>query len=109
MIAGIVITGVGALSIITGGVLLSNSTQTYDCTYSGYYGSSGCRNNDDEELAGAVLMIVGGVATAVGIPLIVVGGAKVPAKGAAPSDAPPAWESARLVVGPRSTGVRFAF
>ena len=54
-------------------------------------------------------MIVGGATTAVGIPLIVVGGAKVPAKGAAPTDAPPAWESARLVVGPRSTGVRFAF
>ncbi len=107
MIAGIVLTGVGALSIITGGVLVSGAQE--DCSYYSGYSSSCGRSSDDQELAGAVLMIVGGATTAVGIPLIVVGGAKVPAKGAAPTDAPPAWESARLVVGPRSTGVRFAF
>lgn len=118
MVTGIVLTGVGVVGLLSGAILYSaaNTQQTYDsldCISSEY-----CNYDDheDEKVAGVALMIAGGAAIAVGIPLLVIGARKVPVRGGAgapgqpePRDRDDDEVETSLVISPRSTGLRMTF
>jgi hypothetical protein len=118
MVTGIVLTGVGVIALLSGAIVYTsaNTQQTYDELCSGDF----CRyeDRDDEKVAAAAVMIAGGAAIAIGIPLLVVGARKVPVRGGA--GAPPGEPERRdrddveegetsLVISPRSTGLRMTF
>jgi hypothetical protein len=103
MIGGIVLTGVGALSFLTGlTVYALGSAGTDDCTSGSYY-SCDWKSDSGTQTTGAIMMVLGGAAVAVGIPLTVVGARKVPVDPAAESKAP------TLQLGAGRASLRFAF
>lgn len=109
MIAGVVLTGVGAVSLVSGALMLSAANQTVDCTYdnSGYcyqttYTDSGL------QAAGAVFVVIGAASLAAGIPLWIVGSRRVPVTD--PSGQQPVQAFVpELRVGAGSAKLRMAF
>ena len=81
MVGGIVLLGVGALSLVTGlAVYAAGSLGSYECTAGWGSGGGYCgyKESSSEKTAGAALMIVGVAGIGVGIPLTVIGAKKVP-------------------------------
>jgi hypothetical protein len=118
MVTGIVLTGVGVIALLSGAIVYTsaNTQQTYDslgCA-SGYCSYD---DHDDEKTAGIAVMIAGGAAVAVGIPLLVIGARKVPVRGGGGAPAEPERRErdededaeASLFVSPRATGLRMTF
>jgi hypothetical protein len=111
MAMGIVMVGGGLLSVITGSVLVSESTDRIDiyCDTP----SSPCAHKDDasRRTGGALMMAIGAAAGAAGIPLWIIGAKMVPAprdeKGSAPPKAAQAWPEVRVGAGGVSLVGRF--
>src|SRR5262249_37988058 len=98
-IAGIIMSALGASDAAAGVVEFAAAKNI--CGVVPSQGSS-CVNT--YRIIGVTGMVVGGVLVAVGLPLAIVGGSKVPAGQGAP---PPPTLSLR--VGPTSTGLSLAF
>jgi hypothetical protein len=100
MVAGIVLTSVGALGLVVGGVLISqaNNDATRTCV------AGPCDpTNDDKRKLGIGVAVVGLASLGVGIPLLVIGARKVPVE-----QQPTAWQP-RLELGPTSGRLTWSF
>ena len=118
MVTGIVLTGVGVIALLSGAIVYTsaNTQQQYDvlCDNGSYCSYD---DHEDEKVAGVAVMIAGGAAIAVGIPLLVIGARKVPVRGGAGAPAEPERRDrdddeegeTSLVISPRSTGLRMTF
>jgi len=95
MASGIVVAILGASAMVGGGGLISDA-RPEGCNQQ----LPSCEGDDDKELAGGVLMAMGGVATLIGIPLILLGARQRPAESSA---------GAQLLVGPGSVAMRGRF
>jgi len=95
---GIAFTGVGAVGILAGAIVYGTASNASCSTNFGF--EIRC-TDQSQQTAGAVVMVIGAVLLAAGIPLWVVGGKKVPDTDTQPSTA--------VVVGPRSAALRWTF
>ncbi|MEJ7728754.1 MAG: hypothetical protein WKG00_06020 [Polyangiaceae bacterium] len=117
MVTGIVLTGVGVIALLSGAIVYTSATtaRQYDTLCSGDVCSY--ENRDGEKVAGVAVMIAGGAAIAIGIPLLVIGARKVPVRGGAGAPAEPERRDrdddeegeTSLFISPRSTGLRMTF
>ncbi|XYH92617.1 hypothetical protein ACMHYB_32665 [Sorangium sp. So ce1128] len=113
MVTGIVLTSIGAVALLGGGLALASTCSGSDCGSGSFDDSLDDESIDyiDEENsdaeAGYALIIGGLVFAGVGIPLAIIGGRQVPVrpeKKAASAPAPPP----ELVLGPRYAGLRWS-
>jgi hypothetical protein len=112
MIGGIVLTFAGAAGLVFSAVLIASANGRYEI-----YCDDGagfvyrCDERDDEGMLTAGWVTLGGslAAMAVGIPLWVIGGKRVPAKEEQVQEAPKAAIRPTLVLGPGSAAVKVAF
>lgn len=109
---GIAMTSVGIVGLLSGLASFASANNRIDVYCDGGF-QCGTRDDEDLQVAGGVLMIVGGVMGAVGIPLWVIGGKRIPLK---PNESPegtpsekPAAAQARLKIGPGSLGLHVSF
>jgi hypothetical protein len=100
MVTGIVLSSAGLVALIAGSGLMAQPDYNCDCAY------IECDCGSDKTGA-TVLLIVGGLAAAGGIPLIIIGARKVPAEPAA-KEATTALLPA-IGVGPGSATLRWTF
>lgn len=103
-VGGIVALSLGGVGLIAGSVLYGSGASKYDvyCTdEDGFTNVCGEADDPDERGPGLALLVAGGVLVAGGIPLVLVGGRKVP-KGKVP---PPVTAS----IGPTGASVRVVF
>jgi hypothetical protein len=107
MWGGIALTAGGTIAFFTGTGLLASASNRYEiyCDFGGSMGVCETRADGPRQVAGAVISVAGGIMMAVGIPLWVIGGKKVPADGAAP--AAPAQTT--LSIGPGSAALQTRF
>jgi hypothetical protein len=117
MVTGILLTSVGAVGLVAGGVLFASAdgrTDVYCDDGSGVY-LCDRRDDDDRQLGGGVLMVLSGVLVVAGIPLWVYGGRKVPiVKEGDPTQPPPQPGAPtallpKVLVGPTGGSLRWAF
>ncbi|WP_437283444.1 hypothetical protein WME90_23575 [Sorangium sp. So ce375] len=111
MVTGIVLTSLGTVAVLGGGLVIASSCSGDGCGYDDSSSDPFSDNVDyeesDTEGAGVGLVIGGLVLAGVGIPLAIIGGRKVPVqpeKQAAAAPAPPP----ELVIGPRYAGLRWS-
>jgi hypothetical protein len=103
-VGGIVALSLGGVGLIAGSVLYGSGASKYDlyCTdENGFTNVCGEADDPDSKGPGLALLIAGGVLVAGGIPLVLVGGRRVPKESAAP----PVTAS----VGPRGASLRITF
>ncbi|WP_438021712.1 hypothetical protein [Sorangium sp. So ce233] len=96
MVTGIVLTSIGTIALLGGGLALASECSDPECASYG---------EEEEAGAGAALVVGGLIFAGVGIPLAIVGGRQVPVepeKKAASAPAP------SLVLGPRYAGLRWS-
>ncbi len=86
MVGGIVLLSVGGLGLVIGSSLALSSTTTCDF--------GGCSSSGGSQTAGYGVLIGGAIAVAVGIPLLIYGVKKVPARPDATAPAAAAWVGA---------------
>ncbi|WP_437874295.1 hypothetical protein [Sorangium sp. So ce513] len=102
MVTGIVLTSLGTVALIGGGLVLASADSGDTIGDELGYIDEG----ESEEDAGAALVVGGLVLAGVGIPLAIIGGRQVPVdpekKAAAPAPSP------ELVLGPRYAGLRWS-
>jgi len=77
MVAGIVLTGVGAVAAVAGVIVATDAEEE---RYDGYYGYQTV--DEDKRVAGIIVGLVGLGLIGAGIPMIIVGARKVPVKDA---------------------------
>jgi hypothetical protein len=119
MVAGILLTSLGAVGLVAGGVLFASAdgrTDVYCDDGSGVYL---CDRRDDEsrQVGGGVLMALSGALVLGGIPLWIYGGQKIPvvAKEGDPTQPMPPQPGAptallpKVFVGPTGGSLRWAF
>lgn len=103
-VSGIVALSLGGVGVIAGSVLWGAGSSQYElyCTDdSGFASPCGEADDPDKRDAGVGLLVAGGVLAAAGIPMLIVGGRRVPK-----DEAPPSVSAA---VGPRGATVRLTF
>ncbi|WP_437624342.1 hypothetical protein [Sorangium sp. So ce1151] len=107
MLGGIALTAGGTIAFFAGTGLLASASERYEiyCDFGGYTGVCDTRTDGPRQLAGALISVAGGVMLAVGIPLWIIGGKKVPATGEA-SRAP---AQTTLSLGPGSAALQTRF
>lgn len=116
MIAGILAAGAGVATLITGSVLMSVATERIDVYRDG---PAYCCSIDDAPLrnAGITMLVVGGITAALGVPLWMIGGRRVPVRKSTtenPDAAPqppksPALSAPLLRVGATGASVSWQF
>jgi hypothetical protein len=111
MVSGIVGASAGVILLLAGAAVFSAADRT-ECICSGG-DFCNCNDNSDKKTTGVVLMVSGGVAAAIGIPLIIVGARKVGPKPGGDQKKPEEPEEAKrapvLMVGARSASLRWRF
>ncbi|WP_437799014.1 hypothetical protein [Sorangium sp. So ce693] len=107
MLGGIALTAGGTIAFFTGTGLLASASNRYEiyCDFGGFTGICETRTDGRRQLAGALVSVAGGLMIAVGIPLWVIGGKKVPAGDAAPK----ASVETTLSLGPGSAALQTQF
>ncbi|WP_437815373.1 hypothetical protein [Sorangium sp. So ce1078] len=107
MLGGIALTAGGTIAFFAGTGLLASASERYEiyCDFGGYTGICDTRTDGPRQLAGALVSIGGGVMLAVGIPLWIIGGKKVPATSESPEE--PAQTTFSLGPGSASLQTRF--
>lgn len=107
MLGGIALTAGGTIAFFTGTGLLASASERYEiyCDFGGYTGICDTRTDGPRQLAGALVSIGGGIMLAVGIPLWIIGGKKVPAT----AEAPEAPAQTTLSLGPGSAALQTRF
>jgi hypothetical protein len=107
MITGIVLAGVGGPMALSGLVYIGLAGVMCDDDSSGDYGTTSCEDvRTLYRTVGTVMAVGGGIMTAVGIPLILVGAKRVPVNQATTSAPLP---RAEVVVGPTGVALRGSF
>ncbi|XXX71928.1 hypothetical protein WMF30_30210 [Sorangium sp. So ce134] len=112
MVTGIVLTSIGTVALVGGGLAIASACTGPDCGSGAdptdpFAEELGYEDDGSELDAGYALIIGGLVFAGVGIPLAIIGGRKVPVqpeKKAASAPAPPP----ELVLGPRYAGIRWS-
>jgi hypothetical protein len=108
MITGLILSGLGAVSLFTGVAVYAAGSSSDDCSYNGY--GSSCSSDSGAQAAGVGFMVGGLIGIGVGIPLAIVGGRKVPVD---PQAQPAPAEQASLIPqvsgGPRNIALRWHF
>ncbi|WP_437805522.1 hypothetical protein [Sorangium sp. So ce1078] len=111
MVTGIVLTSIGAVALVGGGLALASACSGAECgteeELDPFEEDLTYAEEGGEQDAGYALIIGGLVFAGVGIPLAIIGGRKVPVqpeKKAASAPAPPP----ELVIGPRYAGLRWS-
>ncbi|WP_437302084.1 hypothetical protein [Sorangium sp. So ce388] len=113
MVTGIVLTSIGAVALLGGGLALASTCSGSDCDAGSFDDSLDDESLDylDEEDSGAeagYALIIGGLVFAgVGIPLAIIGGRRVPVQPEKNAASAPA-RSPELVLGPRYAGLRWS-
>lgn len=107
MVAGIVLTGVGAISLIAGALTYSlaavNTTNdALSCSLNTTV-SNCAKDHSGQQAAGAVMMVAGVAGIGVGIPLWIIGGRKVPVDRNQPRD------EAKLFLSPARVSLQVPF
>ncbi|WP_433926076.1 hypothetical protein AB3662_24425 [Sorangium cellulosum] len=98
MVTGIVLTSLGTIALLGGGLALASACSDPECeTYS-----------EDDGGAGAALVVGGLIFAGVGIPLAIVGGRLVPVEPEKRKAASAPAPSTELVLGPRYAGLRWS-
>ncbi|WP_437308310.1 hypothetical protein [Sorangium sp. So ce388] len=107
MLGGIALTAGGTIAFFAGTGLLASASERYEiyCDFGGYTGVCDTRTDGPRQIAGALISVAGGVMLAVGIPLWIIGGKKVPATG----EAPRAPAQTTLSLGPGSAALQTRF
>lgn len=107
MLGGIALTAGGTIAFFTGTGLLASASNRYEiyCDFGGFTGICETRTDGRRQLAGALVSVAGGIMIAVGIPLWVIGGKKVPASDATPK----ASVQTTLSLGPGSAALQTQF
>ncbi|WP_437578430.1 hypothetical protein [Sorangium sp. So ce887] len=107
MLGGIALTAGGTIAFFAGTGLLASASERYEiyCDFGGYTGICDTRTDGPRQVAGALVSIGGGIMLAVGIPLWIIGGKKVPAT----ADAPEAPAQTTLSLGPGSAALQTRF
>ncbi|WP_437725714.1 hypothetical protein [Sorangium sp. So ce861] len=107
MLGGIALTAGGTIAFFAGTGLLASASERYEiyCDFGGYTSICDTRTDGPRQVAGALVSIGGGLMLAVGIPLWVIGGKKVPAT----ADAPEEPAQTTLSLGPGSAALRTRF
>jgi hypothetical protein len=105
MVSGIVLSSVGLLGVIGGSALYSQPAVTYDCSC--IDAPCDCGYQEGDNTAGTVLLVVGGVLAAGGVPLIIIGARKVPVEPEKKSEA--AALVPEIGIGPSSASLRWSF
>ncbi|WP_437629465.1 hypothetical protein [Sorangium sp. So ce854] len=103
MVTGIVLTSLGAVAVIGGGLAFASADSSDPLDGELDYLDEG----ESAEDAGAALVVGGLVLAGVGIPLAIIGGRQVPVAPAKKAAAAPA-PSPELVLGPRYAGLRWS-
>lgn len=103
MVTGIVLTSLGAVALIGGGLAFASADSSDPLDGELDYLDEG----ESAEDAGAALVVGGLVLAGVGIPLAIIGGRQVPVAPAKKAAAAPA-PSPELVLGPRYAGLRWS-
>ncbi|WP_437729688.1 hypothetical protein [Sorangium sp. So ce1335] len=103
MVTGIVLTSIGAVALIGGGLAFASADSGDPVEDEFGYLDEGESAAD----AGAALVVGGLIFAGVGIPLAIIGGRKVPVEPAKSAAAAPA-PSPELVLGPRYAGLRWS-
>jgi hypothetical protein len=114
MIGGILSTSIGAILVGVGAVLFVDAENRQvvrgcDCSTNGPCNCGGgfdASNEDDRKTTATVVMVVGGVLTAAGIPMIIVGARKVPID---PAEEPKASLAPELRVSASKAALRWRF
>jgi hypothetical protein len=109
MVTGIVAASAGVVLLLAGGTVLAEA-DNQQCICDPI---CRCDDNSDQKTTGVVLLVSGGVAAAVGIPLIIVGARKVGDKPGGDRKKPEEPEEATLaptlMVGARAASLRWRF
>ncbi len=110
---GIAMTSLGIVGVLSGLASFATANNRIDIYCDGGF-QCGTRDDEDLQVAGGVLMIVGGVFVAGGIPLWVIGAKRVPLKDGEnpekkPSEPSPPPAQATLKIGPGSAGIQVSF
>ncbi|WP_437761498.1 hypothetical protein WMF27_04420 [Sorangium sp. So ce281] len=107
MLGGIALTAGGTIAFFTGTGLLASASNRYEiyCDFGGFTGICETRSDGRRQLAGALVSVAGGIMIAVGIPLWVIGGKKVPVSDATPK----ASAQTTLSLGPGSAALQTQF
>ncbi|WP_437648445.1 hypothetical protein [Sorangium sp. So ce362] len=107
MLGGIALTAGGTIAFFAGTGLLASASERYEiyCDFGGYTGICDTRTDGPRQVAGALVSIGGGIMLAVGIPLWIIGGKKVPAT----ADAPEKPAQTTLSLGPGSAALQTRF
>ncbi|WP_437757260.1 hypothetical protein [Sorangium sp. So ce1389] len=107
MLGGIALTAGGTIAFFAGTGLLASASERYEiyCDSMGFTGVCDTRTDGPRQIAGALISVAGGVMLAVGIPLWIIGGKKVPATG----EAPKAPAQTTLSLGPGSAALQTRF
>jgi hypothetical protein len=121
MVTGILLTSVGAVGLVAGGVLYASADGRTDVYCDDGTGVYLCDRRDDEgrQVGGGVLMVISGLVLVAGIPLWIYGGQKVPVvKEGEPTQPGPGGPGApgvptallpKVFVGPTGGSLRWAF
>ncbi len=116
MVGGILLTTAGIVGVLAGSAVASTASNQIPIYCDSQFGPTVCETRTDEtqQAVGYGVLITGLVGLAVGIPLWVIGGKRVPVKGdettpAATPQAPPPQTSLRVLVGPTSASLHVSF
>ncbi|WP_437289004.1 hypothetical protein [Sorangium sp. So ce406] len=107
MLGGIALTAGGTIAFFAGTGLLASASERYEiyCDFGGFTDVCDTRSDGPRQVAGALISVAGGVMLAVGIPLWIIGGKKVPAT----DEAPKAPAQTTLSLGPGSATLHTRF
>ncbi|KYF62949.1 hypothetical protein BE15_04255, partial [Sorangium cellulosum] len=107
MLGGIALTAGGTIAFFAGTGLLASASERYEiyCDFGGFTDVCDTRSDGPRQVAGALISVAGGVMLAVGIPLWIIGGKKVPAT----DEAPRAPVQTTLSLGPGSATLHTRF
>ncbi|WP_433933681.1 hypothetical protein AB3662_04775 [Sorangium cellulosum] len=107
MLGGIALTAGGTIAFFAGTGLLASASERYEiyCDFGGFTDVCDTRSDGPRQVAGALISVAGGVMLAVGIPLWIIGGKKVPAT----DEAPKAPAETTLSLGPGSATLHTRF
>jgi hypothetical protein len=100
MAGGIVVTSLGALTALAGGIVYAGATkyELVDCGIPDVSCATAERRDDSAQQTAGMITMIGGIAMiGAGIPMIIIGAKKVPVT------------TAQVQVGPRSVGLRGTF
>jgi hypothetical protein len=110
MIAGVVLTSLGAIGMGIGTAVYVDSASSCTNSFDGEFGQSSCLSASSEgKLVGMTILLSSAAVTAIGVPLWVFGAEKVAAPRDEPPPPPPPPPAVSLRVGPSAAALQLSF